>query len=101
MTKNEFLEIINDLGFKQFGERIFYLITDRLEELVIIIGESDYFQLNLEKRSFGNFSLPTFGDKNDVQMELFFSFINGSFNSPNTNIIKFMIDRKIKDILVK
>ena len=50
-------------------------------------------------RNFGNFSLKTFGDDNDFQLEIFFSFIKGAFNTPPNNIIQYMRDRKITDIL--
>lgn len=99
MIKNEFLEMINLFGFKKSGERSYYLITDRLEELVIIMGQTDHFQLNIEKRSFGNFNLTTFGHVNDFQMEIFFSFLISSFDVSPTCIRNYMRDWKIKNIL--
>jgi hypothetical protein len=50
-------------------------------------------------KSFGNFNLKTFGDKNDLQMEIFLSFIKGAFKKPPNNIIQYMRDKKIRDIL--
>jgi hypothetical protein len=50
-------------------------------------------------KSFGNFSLETFGDDNDFQLEIFLSFIKGAFKKPPNNIIQYMRDRKIRDIL--
>jgi hypothetical protein len=50
-------------------------------------------------KSFGNFSLKTFGDKDDFQLEIFLSFIKGAFKKPPNNIIQYMRDKKIKDIL--
>jgi hypothetical protein len=50
-------------------------------------------------KKFGNFSLKTFGDENDFQLELFLSFIKGSFNKFPDTINQYMRDEKIKDIL--
>ena len=50
-------------------------------------------------KSFGNFSLKTFGDENDHQLEIFLSFIKGSFRNPPKNINQYIRDKKIKDIL--
>jgi hypothetical protein len=50
-------------------------------------------------KNFGSFSLKTFGDDNDFQLEIFLSFIKGSFKNPPSNIIQYMRDRKIRDIL--
>jgi hypothetical protein len=50
-------------------------------------------------KSFGNFSLKTFGDDGDIQLELFLSFILGSFNQKPKHILQFIRDRKIKNIL--
>ena len=41
----------------------------------------------------------SFGDDNDLQIEIFMSFIKGAFNTPPNNIIQYMRDKKIKDIL--
>jgi hypothetical protein len=49
--------------------------------------------------SFGNFSLKTFGDDGDIQLELFLSFILGSFNKKPSHIVQFMRDMRIKNIL--
>jgi hypothetical protein len=50
-------------------------------------------------KSFGNFHLQTFGDKDDFQLEIFLSFIKGAFKKPPNNIIQYMRDKKIRDIL--
>ena len=50
-------------------------------------------------KNFGNFSLKTFGEEGDFQLELFLSFIKGSFNKLPNEITQFMRDKKIKDIL--
>jgi len=43
--------------------------------------------------------LKTFGDDGDIQLELFLSFILGSFNQKPKHILQFIRDRKIKNIL--
>jgi hypothetical protein len=50
-------------------------------------------------KNFGNFSLKTFGDENDLQLELFISFIRSSFNKLPDSITKYIRDKKIKNIL--
>jgi hypothetical protein len=50
-------------------------------------------------KSFGNFSLETFGDEGDLQVEIFISFILGSFNKKPNHILQFMRDMRIKNIL--
>jgi|LauGreDrversion4_2_1035121.scaffolds.fasta_scaffold1004376_1 hypothetical protein len=76
------------------------------DELKIIVGDEN-FQLNLSSvnsgmvsgKNFGQFSLKTFGDKNDFQLEIFLSFILGSFNEKPSHILQFVRDMKIKNIL--
>jgi hypothetical protein len=127
MTKEEFIEFIKELGFTQTWTtklNHYTLPTDRAsinmayhDQLTISISDGfllrlpsvDYLiQLSLSQMSsnmitgknFGNFSLNTFGDKNDFQLELFLSFILGSFNEKPSNIIQYMRDRKIEKILI-
>jgi hypothetical protein len=120
MTKEEFIELIKELGFTQtWATKLnhYTLPTDRsLEDgypnqLSISISDGfipNLIQLSLSKMSsnmmaaenFGNFSLNKFGDKNDFQLELFLSFILGSFNEKPSNIIQYMRDRKIEKILI-
>lgn len=121
MTKEEFIEFIKDLGFTQtwMSTSGFSLATDVVgkpnqnymafaDQLKISIDdERGLAQLSLSQMSthmmsgknFGNFSLKTFGDDNDLQIEIFMSFIKGAFNTPPNNIIQYMRDKKIKDIL--
>lgn len=120
MTKEEFIEFIKELGFTQtwgVDSNGFTLSTDIVgipnsnymtfsDQLKITI-DGDFFQLSLTKASslmmagknFGNFSLKTFGDKDDIQLEIFLSFILGSFNNKPVHIIQYMRDKKITDIL--
>ena len=121
MTKEEFVSFIEELGFTQTWMSIngFSLATDVdgtpnqnymafADQLKISIDdERGLAQLSLSQMSthmmsgknFGNFSLKTFGDDNDLQIEIFMSFIKGAFNTPPNNIIQYMRDKKIKDIL--
>lgn len=121
MTKEKFVEFIKELGFTQtwgFDSNSFILKTDIVDvnskfvdyydELSIIISdEHQLVQLSLSQisthitagKKFGNFSLKTFGDSDDFQLEIFLSFIKGSFNIVPDNIIKYMRDKKIKNIL--
>ena len=122
MTKEEFIEFIKDLGFAQtwgIDSKSFSLITDVVgnpnqnlmafaDELKISIDDKrGLAQLSLSQMSthmmagknFGNFSLKTFGDENDHQLEIFLSFIKGAFKNPPKNIIQYMRDKKIMDIL--
>jgi len=120
MTNEDFIEFIKELGFSQtwgVDSLGFSLSTDIVgkpnsnyiafsDQLKVIIDD-DFFQLSLSQMSshmmvgknFGRFSLKTFGDKDDLQMEIFFSFIKGSFNEVPDGIIKYMRDKKITDIL--
>ena len=121
MTKEEFVSFIEELGFTQTWMSIngFSLATDVVgnpnqnamafaDQLKISIDdERGLVQLSLSQMSshmmagknFGNFSLKTFGDDYDFQLEIFLSFINGSFKNPPKSIIQYMRDKKIKDIL--
>jgi hypothetical protein len=122
MTKEEFIEFIKDLGFTQTwgtDSKSFSLATDVIgkpnqnymafaDQLKISIdNERGLAQLILSQMSthmmagknFGNFNLKTFGDDNDFQLEIFMSFIKGAFKKPPNNIIQYMRDKKIRDIL--
>jgi hypothetical protein len=122
MTKEEFIEFIKDLGFAQTwatGPNHYTLSTDVVgnpnqnlmafaDQLKITLDdEIGLAQLSLSQmsthmmagKSFGNFSLKTFGDENDHQLEIFLSFIKGSFRNTPKNIIQYMRDKKIMDIL--
>ena len=122
MTKEEFIEFIKDLGFTQTwgsDSKSFSLATDVIgnpnqnamafaDELKITIDdERGLVQLSLSQmsthmmagKSFGNFSLKTFSDENDHQLEIFLSFIKGSFRNTPKNINQYIRDRKIRDIL--
>jgi hypothetical protein len=121
MTKEEFIEFIKELGFQQtWGSSSnsynlstdivgkpnsnYVAFTDQLK--VTIIEDSGIVELILSQMSphmmvgknFGNFSLKNFGKSNDLQMELFLSFIKGSFDKVPDAITQYMRDKKIKDI---
>lgn len=111
---NDFIEFIKELGFSQtWLEKpdSFSFKTD-VENNYLYIN-IDYnlglFQLQETKmwsnmqsgKNFGNFSLKTFGNEGDFQLELFLSFIRSSFNKVPDSITKYMRDKRIKDILVK
>jgi hypothetical protein len=122
MTKEEFILFINELGFIQTWTSkpdVFSMATDVIgnpnqnamafaDQLNIHLdNEHDLAHLSLSQMSshmtagknFGSFQLSTFGNENDFQMQIFMSFIKGSFkNTPNI-IIKYMRDKKISDIL--
>lgn len=122
MTKEEFILFIKILGFNQTwgsDQNSFTMATDVVgqpnqnymtfaDQLKISIDdERGLVQLSLSQMStnmmagknFGNFSLKTFGDEGDIQLELFISFILGSFNKRPNHIVQFMRDMKIKNIL--
>ena len=120
MTKEKFIEFIKDLGFEGQTLDSFSLFTDvidewynsgYLNELNIHIDKNfELGQLSLSQigghmvsgsKNFGNFSLKTFGNEGDFQLELFLSFIRSSFNKVPDSITKYMRDKRIKDILVK
>lgn len=122
MTKSEFIDFIKELGFKQTWQTkpdSFSLSTDVVgkpnqnymalhDQLNIhIYDDKELVQLSLSQMSshmivgknFGNFNLTTFGEKNDFQLEIFISFVLGSFNNKPLNILQFIRDKKIKNIL--
>ena len=122
MTKEDFIKFIKELGFSQTwvsNSNSFSLTTDIVgnsnqnamdfyDQLNIHIDDDkELIQLSLSQmsshmmagKSFGNFSLKTFADDDDFQLEIFLSFIKGAFNNPPNNIIQYMRDKKIKDIL--
>lgn len=122
MTKEEFVLFIGILGFTQTwssNSNSFSLSTDVVgkpnqnylafaDQLKISIDDKlGLAQLSLSQmsthmmagKSFGNFSLKTFGEKGDIQLELFLSFILGSFNKKPKHIVQFMRDMKIENIL--
>jgi len=111
MTKEDFIEFIKELGFTQtWPEKpdLFSFKTD-VENNYLNINIDDILELfqlqetkmwsNMQSgRNFGNFSLKSFGDERDLQLELFLSFIKGSFNKIPDTITQYMRDKKIKDI---
>jgi hypothetical protein len=117
MTKEEFIEFIKDLGFCSDSNNNYFLLTDLrvmnhtvFPDLLNITLNDEYAiaQLSLSHmdpkrtpggKNFGNFSLKTFGDENDLQLELFISFIRSSFNKLPDSITKYIRDKKIKNIL--
>lgn len=122
MTKEEFIIFIKELGFTQtWGSESngFTLSTDVVsnakqnvmafaDQLKIILDDKyGIAQLSLSQmapnmmsgKNFGNFSLKTFGDDDDFQVQIFMSFIKGAFRNPPKNIIQYMRDKKIRDIL--
>jgi hypothetical protein len=120
MTKEDFILFIEELEFTQTwgnNPNSFSLATDVVgyqfsvdfaDQLrVSIDDERGLVQLSLSQMSshmmagknFGNFSLKTFGDEDDFQLEIFLSFIKGAFKKPPNNIIQYMRDKKISDIL--
>jgi hypothetical protein len=121
MTREEFIDFIKELGFQQTwgsNSNSYTLSTDVVgkpninyvafkDQLkVTMIDEYELAQLSLSQMSpnmmsgknFGNFSLKNFGKSNDLQMELFLSFIKGSFDKVPDAITQYMRDKKIKDI---
>jgi hypothetical protein len=120
MTKEDFILFIEELGFTKTwmsDSNGYSLSTDVIgkpnqnamafaDQLKISI-DNGLAQLSLSHmsthmmagKSFGNFSLETFGDDNDFQLEIFLSFIKGAFKKPPNNIIQYMRDKKISDIL--
>jgi hypothetical protein len=122
MTKEEFIEFIKDLEFTQTwatGPNHYTLSTDVVgnpnqnamafaDQLKISIDdERELAQLSLSQMSthmmagknFGNFQLSTFGNDDDFQLEIFMSFIKSAFKNPPKNIVQYMRDKKIRDIL--
>ena len=121
MTREEFITFIEQLGFTQTWQSntnyyILYtdqslqnsLFTSRFDMLSVTLNdEYDIAQLALSQMSsnmstgknFGNFSLKTFAQKDDFQLEIFMSFIKFSFNELPNTITQYMRDMKIKNIL--
>ena len=122
MTKEEFISFIKDLGFTQTwgsDSNGFSLATDVVgnpnqnamafaDQLKISLDDKrGLVQLSLSQMSthmmagknFGNFQLSTFGNDDDFQLEIFLSFVKGAFKNPPKNIIQYMRDKKIRDIL--
>ena len=122
MIKEEFISFIKDLGFTQTwssDSNGYSLATDVIgnpnqnamafaDQLKISFdGERGLVQLSLSQMSthmmagknFGNFQLSSFGNDGDFQLEIFMSFIKGAFKKPPKNIIQYIRDRKIRDIL--
>lgn len=122
MTKLEFIEFIKELGFDQVWQTNpdhYALTTDVIglpsanyhafcDQLNIHFdGENDLIHLSLTQqnnhmttgKSFGNFSLKTFGVKDDLQIQIFMSFIKSAFKNPPSIISQYMRDKKIVDIL--
>ena len=122
MTKEEFILFIEDLGFIQTWmskSNGFSLSTDMVgkpnqnlmafaDQLKITLDdEYKIAQLSLSQMStnmmagknFGNFQLSTFGNDGDFQLEIFMSFVKGAFKNPPKNIVQYMRDKKIRDIL--
>ena len=122
MTKEEFIEFIKELGFVNTWQSIddkYSMPTDVVgnpnqnamafaDQLKISFDdEKGLAQLSLSQMSthmtagknFGSFYLVTFGDDGDFQLEIFLSFIKGSFKNTPKNIIQYMRDKKISDIL--
>ena len=123
MTREEFITFIEQLGFDQtwqsntnyyilstdkIGIGLSNNLTSRFDMLSVTLNdEYGIAQLSLSQMSsnmsagknFGNFSLKTFGQKDDFQLEIFMSFIKGSFNEVPITITQYMRDMNIKNIL--
>jgi len=123
MTREEFITFIEQLGFDQTWQsnpNYYILSTDKIEiglsnnQLsrfdtlsVTLNDEYGIAQLTLSQMSsnmmagknFGNFSLKTFGQKDDFQLEIFMSFIVSSFDKLPNTITQYMRDMNIKNIL--
>lgn len=122
MTKEEFILFIEELGFTKTwmsDSNGFSLSTDMVgkpnqnlmafaDQLKITLDdERGIAQLSLSQMSthmmagknFGNFQLSTFCNDGDFQLEIFMSFVKGAFKNPPKNIVQYMRDKKIRDIL--
>jgi uncharacterized protein len=121
MTKEEFIFFIKELGFTKTwttDKNRYSLATDVIgnsnqnamvftDQLKTSMDDERVVQLSLSQMSthmisgknFGNFQLSTFGNDGDFQLEIFLSFIKGAFKNPPKNIIQYMRDKKIRDIL--
>jgi hypothetical protein len=129
MTELEFIKFIHQLGFIKTWEiepNSFHMKTDKGDgisnhsQLTIVLSNDDSWissrpkskkiKLYLEDitnngmpsfKSFGTFDLESFGSVSDLQIQLFFSFIIGSFNTAPVKVLEYMRDEKIKNILKK
>ena len=123
MTREEFITFIEQLGFDQtwqsnsnyyilstdkIGIGLSNNLTSRFDILSVTLNdEYGIAQLTLSQMSsnmsagknFGNFSLKTFGQKDDFQLEIFMSFIVSSFDKLPNTITQYMRDMNIKNIL--
>ena len=118
MTKQEFILFIEILGFTEtsgsfsmstdvvgppnqnlmaFADQLKISIDDKLELAQLSLSQMSSHTMS--GKSFGNFSLKTFGNDGDFQLEIFLSFILGSFKKPPHYIVEYMRDRKIENIL--
>ena len=122
MTKEKFIEFIQYLGFSQTWlskPDVYSLSTDVVSQpnknLMSFANQLNIHfddkhglvQLSLSSmtshmmsgKNFGNFQLKTFGEDDDLQIQIFMSFVKGAFKNPPTNITQYMRDKKIEDIL--
>jgi hypothetical protein len=123
MTREDFITFIEELGFNQtwhsnpnyyilytdkIGIGLSYGFTSKFDMLSVTLNdEYGIAQLSLSQMSsnmsagknFGNFSLKTFGQKDDFQLEIFMSFIVSSFDKLPNTITQYMRDMNIKNIL--
>jgi len=123
MTREDFITFIEELGFNQtwqsnpnyyilytdkIGIGLSYGLASKFDMLSVTLDvEHDIAQLSLSQMSsnmrtgknFGNFSLKTFGQKDDFQLEIFMSFIVSSFDKLPNTITQYMRDMNIKNIL--
>ena len=123
MTREEFITFIEQLGFTQTWQsnsNYYILYTDKIGiglsnnqpsrfDILSVTLNDEYgiAQLTLSQMSgnmstgknFGNFSLKTFAQKDDFQLEIFMSFITSSFDKLPNTITQYMRDMKIKNIL--
>lgn len=119
MKREEFITFIEQLGFDQTwqsNKNYYILYTDKIGiglsnglkgfDMLSVTLDDEYgiAQLTLSQMSnvgknFVNFSLKTFGQKDDFQLEIFMSFITGSFGKLPITITQYMRDMKIKNIL--
>ena len=123
MTREDFINFIEELGFDQTWQsnpNYYILYTDkigiglsnnqlsRFDMLSVTINDeygiaqlalSQMSSVMMAGKNFGNFSLKTFGQKDDFQLEIFMSFIKSSFNKLPNTITQYMRDMNIKNIL--
>lgn len=99
MTKDEFISFISDLGFTQNFSSEYSMETDEFEHKLEISIDKELIQLSLSEtnqrmnlcKRFSNFSLKTFGDEGDFQLEIFLNFIVSSFEKNSDIISKIII----------